>query len=60
MKHKFYYHPSYQKARAIIKQLLLPFIIFQFLRTIFLPTGFDVLLLSLFAVLYVCILLDWL
>ncbi|WP_042459248.1 hypothetical protein [Neobacillus dielmonensis] len=45
---KYKYRPWFKTFRRISGQLILPFIIFQFLRTIFLPTVFDIILLSLF------------
>lgn len=60
MKPKFFYHPVYQRIRYAAQQLLLPFIIFQLLRTIFFPTSLDVLILVILGVLHVCILLEWL
>ncbi|MCM3568381.1 hypothetical protein M3183_09790 [Neobacillus mesonae] len=52
---KFKYRPWFQTFRKWSGQLIVPFIIFQFLRTIFLPTVFDVLLLSLFIVIAISI-----
>ncbi|MED1468413.1 hypothetical protein ACT8ZR_17280 [Neobacillus sp. M.A.Huq-85] len=47
---KFTYHPWFRACRRIAAQFIVPFIIFQFIRTLFLPTVFDVLLLSFFIV----------
>lgn len=53
-------HPWYSKIRFGALQLLVPFIVFQFIRTVLLPTSVDVILLALLALLYAAILLDWL
>jgi len=45
---KFSYHPWFRACRRVAAQFIFPFIIFQFIRTLFLPTVFDVLLLSFF------------
>ncbi|BAB06758.1 hypothetical protein P4637_06500 [Halalkalibacterium halodurans] len=49
--------PWYLKIRAIIAQFLLPLIIFQFFRTLFFPTSFDVILLTFLIFLYCCMLI---
>ncbi|CAM5794417.1 MULTISPECIES: hypothetical protein [Brevibacillus] len=54
------YHPTYLRIKFGCRQILLPLIVFQFIRTIFVPTSFDVILLGLLAILYVAILLEWL
>ncbi|GIN38666.1 MULTISPECIES: hypothetical protein [Heyndrickxia] len=51
MKKKFnqYTLQSWMKTfKGICKQLIIPFTIFQAIRTILLPTAFDVLLLAIF------------
>lgn len=53
------YNPTYLKIKLFCKQILLPLIIIQFIRTLLFPTSFDVFLLGLFSVLLVCIELDW-
>ncbi|WP_134699998.1 hypothetical protein [Ammoniphilus sp. YIM 78166] len=53
------YHPTYLKVRAGIQQLTLPLGIFQLIRTLLLPTSFDVILLILIALLYAGIEFDW-
>ncbi|WP_442595282.1 hypothetical protein [Neobacillus sp. D3-1R] len=40
--------PWLRKVRAVCNQFIIPFCIFQGIRTIFFPTTFDVLLLSIF------------
>jgi hypothetical protein len=40
--------PRLRTAREIARQLIIPFCIFQAIRTVFLPTTFDVILLLLF------------
>ena len=41
-------HPWLRSAREVARQLIVPFCIFQAIRTVFLPTTFDVILLLLF------------
>ncbi|GHH97201.1 hypothetical protein [Neobacillus kokaensis] len=50
---KYKHRPWFRTFRKWSGQLIVPFIIFQFIRTIFLPTIFDVLLLALFIVIAV-------
>jgi hypothetical protein len=50
-------HWRFRKLMDLFFQLLLPLIIFQLIRTLLLPTTFDVILLSIFVFLY---LLYWL
>ncbi|MEH7354278.1 hypothetical protein V7150_11975 [Neobacillus drentensis] len=45
---KYKHRPWFRTFRRFCGQLIIPFVIFQFIRTIFLPTVFDVLLLSFF------------
>ncbi|MED4203166.1 hypothetical protein [Neobacillus mesonae] len=52
---KYKYRPWFQTFRKWSGQLIVPFIIFQFIRTLFLPTVFDVLLLAFFIVIAVAI-----
>lgn len=59
MKGRWRYHPFYVKVRYGALQLIVPFIIFQFIRTLLFPTPFDVILLTLLALLYAAILCDW-
>ncbi|WP_286887230.1 hypothetical protein [Aneurinibacillus sp. UBA3580] len=59
MKGRWRYHPFYLKVRFGALQLIVPFIIFQFIRTLLFPTSFDVVLLMLLALLYAAILCDW-
>ncbi|OLO40517.1 hypothetical protein BTR23_05875 [Alkalihalophilus pseudofirmus] len=40
------------RLRLILIQVLLPLLCFQFIRTLLLPTTFDVILLASFAILY--------
>lgn len=60
MYRRWKHHPTYIRLRYGCKQILLPLIVFQFIRTVLLPTTFDVIILGLLATLYVAILLDWL
>lgn len=53
------YNPTYLKIRAGIQQISLPLGIFQLVRTLLLPTSFDVILLILLVLLYVGIEFDW-
>ncbi|TWI57085.1 hypothetical protein IQ10_01788 [Halalkalibacter nanhaiisediminis] len=58
--HKFHHHPRpsfWWKVRGILVQILLPLIFFQLIRTLLLPTTFDVILLTLMIVLYCALLL---
>ncbi|AMA72096.1 MULTISPECIES: hypothetical protein [Aneurinibacillus] len=59
MKGRWRYHPFYLKIRFGALQLIIPFIVFQFIRTILFPTSFDVVLLSLLILIYAAILLDY-
>ncbi|MDQ0197125.1 hypothetical protein [Neobacillus ginsengisoli] len=45
---KYAYHPWYRTCRRVCGQFIIPFLIFQLIRTILLPTFFDVLLLTFF------------
>jgi hypothetical protein len=60
MKFPWRFHPTYLRIKFGCKQILLPLIVFQFIRTIILPTSFDVFLLGFLAFLYTAICLDWL
>ncbi|CAJ1003432.1 MULTISPECIES: hypothetical protein [Bacillales] len=54
------FHPTYLRIKYGCKQVLLPLIIFQFIRTVIVPTSFDVVLLGILGLLYVAIYLGWL
>jgi hypothetical protein len=56
---RYKYNPTYLRIKAGAQQLLLPFLIFQLIRTLLLPTSFDVLLLIVLILLYVGLYLDW-
>ena len=56
--HKYKYKPWFIMCRRFAAQLIIPFSIFQFIRTLLLPTVFDVLLLTCFLVLAVSIYFD--
>jgi len=60
MNFRWKYNPTFLRIKFGFKQILLPLIVFQFIRTIIFPTSFDVVLLGLLAALYVAIVLDWL
>ncbi|NGQ94334.1 hypothetical protein G3578_03980 [Brevibacillus sp. SYP-B805] len=59
MNPRWKYHPTYLRIKYGCKQILLPLICFQFIRTVIFPTSFDVIILGLLAALYVSISLDW-
>ncbi|MDQ0174334.1 hypothetical protein [Bacillus chungangensis] len=46
-------------AKDIGKQFIIPFVVFQAVRTILLPTSFDVLLLAIFILLALAFYFDW-
>ncbi len=52
-------HPWLRNTRAICKQFIVPFTIFQGIRTILIPSTFDVLLLTLFLAIAAAIYFDW-
>ncbi|MEH7176397.1 hypothetical protein [Neobacillus vireti] len=52
---KYAYTPWYRTIRGVFAQLVLPFTIFQLIRTLFIPTVFDVLLLCVFIAIAVSI-----
>jgi hypothetical protein len=56
--HKYKYRPWFITSRRIAAQFIVPFSIFQFIRTLFLPTILDVLLLVIFLVIAVSIYFD--
>jgi hypothetical protein len=45
---KFKYQPWFRTCRRVCAQLIIPFVIFQFIRTLIIPTFFDIVLLTLF------------
>ncbi|WP_433743458.1 hypothetical protein [Falsibacillus pallidus] len=51
--------PWLRTFRGVCKQFILPFTIFQAVRTVLLPTTFDVLLLAVFAILALAFYLEW-
>lgn len=59
MNWRWKYHPTYLRIKFGCKQILLPLIIFQFVRTVIFPTSFDVILLVLLALALVAIFLEW-
>jgi hypothetical protein len=59
MNSRWKYHPTYLRIKYGFKQILLPLISFQFIRTVIFPTTFDVIVLGILAMLYVSISLDW-
>ncbi|MCD8509339.1 MAG: hypothetical protein LRY73_05280 [Bacillus sp. (in: Bacteria)] len=53
------YNRMLERFVAVLFQILLPLIIFQFIRTILLPTKFDMILLGILVVLYLSQFADW-
>lgn len=51
--------PWLRQIRAGCTQIIIPITIFQGIRTIFLPTTFDVILLAIFILLAVALYLEW-
>ncbi|KUP05886.1 membrane protein [Bacillus coahuilensis m2-6] len=49
----------FRSAKAVAAQLVIPFTIFQAIRTFLMPTTFDVLLLAIFIVIAVSINFEW-
>ena len=47
------------KVRAGAQQLIFPLGIFQLIRTLLIPTSFDVVILIILALIYVGLELDW-
>ncbi|RNB86189.1 hypothetical protein [Brevibacillus panacihumi] len=60
MNFRWKYNPTFLRIKFGLKQILLPLMVFQFIRTVLFPTSFDVILLGLLALLYVAIVFDWL
>ncbi|MEI5905662.1 hypothetical protein WAK64_01100 [Bacillus spongiae] len=52
-------HPWLKTFRSICAQLIIPFTVFQLIRTFLLPTTFDVLLLLIFAFIAIAIKFEW-
>ncbi len=52
-------HPLYYKFRLGLRQFIIPFIVFQLIRTILFPTGIDVVILLLFIGIFAALELDW-
>lgn len=59
MNSRWKYNPTYLRIKYGSKKVLLPLICFQFIRTVIVPTTFDVIILGMIAMLYVAISLDW-
>jgi len=51
--------PWLRTVRAVCKQLIIPFSIFQGIRTLIIPTTFDVVLLFIFILLAVALYFEW-
>jgi hypothetical protein len=51
--------PWLRQVRAVCAQFILPITIVQAVRTIFLPTTFDVILLAIFVLIAVAFHLEW-
>ncbi|WP_026563414.1 hypothetical protein [Bacillus sp. UNC41MFS5] len=52
---KFKYQPWFRTCRRVAAQLIIPFVAFQFIRTLIIPTFFDIVLLTLFVAIAVSI-----
>ncbi|KQL48795.1 hypothetical protein AN963_03075 [Brevibacillus choshinensis] len=59
MNFRWKYNPTYLRIKYGFKQVLIPLIVFQFVRTIIFPTSFDVVILGILAFIYVAISLEW-
>ncbi|MGE5701200.1 MAG: hypothetical protein ACM32O_01580 [Clostridia bacterium] len=59
MNSRWKYNPYYLRFKYGCKSVLLPLIIFQFIRCLLLPSSFDVIILGIFALSYIAITLDW-
>ncbi|WP_225434111.1 hypothetical protein [Peribacillus tepidiphilus] len=51
--------PWLRTIRSICNQFIVPFCIFQGIRTFFIPTTFDVFLLGLFILIAICLHFEW-
>ncbi|WP_307258825.1 hypothetical protein [Oikeobacillus pervagus] len=51
--------PWLRTVRCVCQQFIIPFCIFQGIRTIFLPTTFDVMLLSILILIAIAFHLEW-
>ncbi|WP_409306054.1 hypothetical protein [Peribacillus sp. SCS-155] len=51
--------PWLRTVRGVCHQLIIPFSVFQGVRTFFLPTTFDVFLLAIFILLALALYLGW-
>jgi hypothetical protein len=51
--------PWLRQVRAVCAQLIIPLTIFQAIRTILLPTTFDVVLLAIFVLIAFALYLEW-
>ncbi|WP_048600674.1 hypothetical protein [Rubeoparvulum massiliense] len=49
----------YLKFKLLARHIFLSLLIFQFIRTLLFPTTFDVVLLTIVALLYFAVILDW-
>ncbi|WLR50098.1 hypothetical protein LC040_12495 [Bacillus tianshenii] len=59
---RFYRHrlpPWLRQCVIVIEQITLPLAAFQLLRTLFIPTTFDILLSGFLIFLYVCFMMKW-
>jgi hypothetical protein len=57
--YRFRLPPWARHMLLVIEQIMLPLVIFQAIRTLFLPTTFDVILLSLLVLVLVAFYLEW-
>jgi hypothetical protein len=51
--------PWLRQVRAVCAQIIIPLTIFQAIRTIFLPTTLDVILLAMFILIAIALHLEW-
>ncbi|MEH7379772.1 hypothetical protein V7138_04755 [Bacillus sp. JJ1533] len=56
---KYAYPPWLRQCRDVCHQFIIPITIVQAVRTLFLPTSFDVLFLAILILLAVSFYLDW-
>ncbi|MCF6092682.1 hypothetical protein L1765_01575 [Microaerobacter geothermalis] len=59
MRSPYRFDQWFEKMKLGMKQLLLPLIIFQFIRTILLPTTFDVIVLGILFLLFLTLIYGW-
>lgn len=55
----YYFKSWFRYFRLIARQLVIPFAVFQGIRTIFMPTTFDVMLMTILIMLAIAFHLKW-